>query len=154
MVIVTLLPSVVLAQLRRTRFIETPRGALPTEPLPVLIVLIVRVVNGRGVGPRSGGLEGQLSTLFLESGEEITLPDQIVDMIVVGNASTGSTTHGRSARSRAILNPRQWVVLLWNLTCHEGSPFGQAFEQFWRLHIEPGASFAQLSERPPPHSLP
>jgi hypothetical protein len=38
---VTLLPAILLAQLRPTLFIETPRGALPTEPIPMLIVRFV-----------------------------------------------------------------------------------------------------------------
>jgi hypothetical protein len=43
MVVVTviLLPAILLAQLRPTLFIETPTGALPTEPIPVLIMRFV-----------------------------------------------------------------------------------------------------------------
>jgi hypothetical protein len=36
-----LLPAIVLAQLRPTLFVETPTGAIPTEPIPMLIARFV-----------------------------------------------------------------------------------------------------------------
>lgn len=40
-VVVALLPAIVLAQLRPTLFVETPTGAIPTEPIPMLIARFV-----------------------------------------------------------------------------------------------------------------
>jgi len=75
--------------------------------------------------------------------EATTLADHSVDLIVVGNAFHWfDHVEARRAFAR-ILTPDGWVVLLWNLERTTGSPFGQAFEQFWQTHIDPAARFTK-----------
>lgn len=73
--------------------------------------------------------------------EATSLPDRSVHLIVVGNAFHWFDHDQARREFERILAPVGWVVLLWNLERNNGSPFAQAFEQFWQTHIDSAARF-------------
>ena len=74
-------------------------------------------------------------------------------MITVGNAFHWFDHEATRREFARILAPQGWVVLLWNLERTAGSPFMQAFEQFWQQHVDPAARFPPASERKRPEYL-
>jgi ubiquinone/menaquinone biosynthesis C-methylase UbiE len=85
--------------------------------------------------------------------EATTLPDQSINLIVVGNAFHWFVHEPARVEFARILAPQGWVVLLWNLERNDGSPFAQAFEQFWQTYVDPTARFRRFSERTRPEYL-
>lgn len=85
--------------------------------------------------------------------EATTLPDASVQIITVANAFHWFDHAATRAEFARILKPQGWVVLLWNLERTAGSPFMQAFEQFWQRHVDPAARFPPASERKRPAYL-
>jgi ubiquinone/menaquinone biosynthesis C-methylase UbiE len=82
--------------------------------------------------------------------EATTLPDQSVHLITVGNAFHWFNHDRTYEEFLHILVPQGWVVLAWNLERHTGSPFTDAFEQFWQTCIDPSARFVRTRDRQHP----
>lgn len=88
-----------------------------------------------------------LFTSVAATAEATTLADHSVHLIVVGNAFHWFKHDLVREEFLRILIPDGWVVLAWNLERNNGSPFANAFEQFWQKYIDPAARFIRLSER-------
>jgi SAM-dependent methyltransferase len=74
-------------------------------------------------------------TSIAATAEATTLPDRSIDFITAAQAFHWfDRKHARVEFAR-ILVPRGWVVLVWNLQRTGGTPFLDAWEQFWQTYM-------------------
>ena len=90
------------------------------------------------------------------SAEDTTLPDASVDFVTAGQSFHWFDLPAARREFGRILRPSGWVVLVWNVQRHKGSPFQEALQAFWeteRFWYFPSPAAARQMERVQAHRL-
>lgn len=78
-----------------------------------------------------------LFSMVVGTAEATTLPDSSVDFITAGQAFHWFNPEPTRQEFRRILKPDGWVVLAWNWSRNNASPFMEAYKLFWQKYFDP-----------------